>query len=222
MKTILTILLLITFAIPNANASVGLIADIHAGKEKVRINSNGSKVYPKKGEATFKKALKIMKKKGVEFVLVLGDNTNSNSVKYANKIKKVARSSKMTVLFAKGNHERKVFKYISKEDYYVREINGKKIMVLDTNYKDFNSLGDISPTQKEWIYENIEGVDIISMHHPISEDCKVSSRYQWLDDLIKSNGVQKVYSGHLHYDYQCGVYRGIGALTRSGYVLEEL
>lgn len=222
MKTLIAIVLMFLMYQPVGATSIGLISDIHSGKEKVRLNSSGSKVYPKKGEATFKKSLKVMKKKGVEFVLVMGDSTNSNSDKYAKGIKKIARSSKMTVLFAKGNHDKNGFRFLNENFYYLREINGVKIMVLDTNYTDLSSIGQIEPTQRQWVYDNIKGVDIIAMHHPVAENCVVNPRYQWIDDLVKENGVQKVYSGHTHTKYQCGVYRGVPALTTSGYVIDTL
>lgn len=219
MKFLLTVLVMFLICFP-AQASVGLISDIHAGSEKFRVNSSGSKVYPKKAEGVFKRSLKVMKQRGVEFVLVIGDSTNRDSSKYAKKIKKVSDKSGLIVIFARGNHDKQGFRAISREDYYLREINGKKIMVLDTNYTDLSSIGEISEAQRNWVYQNIEGVDIIAMHHPIAENCTVNPRYQWLDDLIKSNGVEKVYSGHTHTSYQCGVYRGIPALTTSGYVIE--
>jgi len=218
MKHLLITIALLLFAQP-VSADIGLISDMHVGKEKARKNSEGSYVYPKKALGEFKKTLKIMNGK-VDFVLVLGDSTNKKSSKYAKKVKRASRVSKVPIIWVKGNHEKNGFRYIFNETYYTREINGIKIMVLDTNHTDLSSIGQISETQKQWVYQNIEGVDVIGMHHPINQDARSMQRYAWLDELVKEHNIT-VYSGHIHRNQTEGNYHWIGALTTSGYVIDK-
>jgi predicted phosphodiesterase len=215
---LISLFALLSFTQP-VSADIGLISDLHVGSEKARKNSEGSYVYPKKALGEFKKTLKIMNGK-VDFILVLGDSTNKKSSKYAKQVKKASAISKVPVLFVKGNHDKDGFRYISKETYYTREINGVKIMVLDTNYTDLSSIGQISDVQRQWIYDNIEGVDVIGMHHPINQDARSMQRYAWLDELVKEHNIT-VYSGHIHRNQTEGNYHWIGALTTSGYVIDN-
>jgi predicted phosphodiesterase len=198
--------------------NVGLVSDIHYAGKDIRTNSEGQTVYPIKGKEKFSEALDQLK--DTSFILVLGDSLNNGSKKRARDLK--AEKSEVPVIWVKGNHDNDAFEILSPETYYKKRVGLTDIMVLDTNYQKKSSIGGISPEQKEWIEKNIEGVEIIAMHHPILENGEIIMDYEWLYHLIKKHKVKRVYSGHRHFSWQKDEFRGVGALTDTGFERENL
>ena len=200
-------------------ASYGIISDIHAGKEKIRKNNAQDVVYPNKAEGQFKSALKKMKGLGLDFVLVLGDNTNDDSSKYSKEVKKIADKSGIKVIFAKGNHDGKAFKYISGQNYYIRDIGGIRIIVLDTAEKLATSTGNLDLVQLQWLKSVIQDNSIVIQHHPVFDrNMNVLPQYKEEYELINANH-SKAYFGHWHTSWKKDNYQGVPALTSGGFII---
>jgi predicted phosphodiesterase len=203
MGVIIGAILMLMFRASICNAmEVGVIADIHAGKEGKR-KAGSSIVYPKLAINYFEKALKEMQGK-VDIVLVLGDNTNRGKKKYYKRLKKVENKYNMRVLWVKGNHDNKNFRYLyDKTNYYV-DFGDIRIVVLDTNTGDVNGNGGIN-SEGLVLYREVSKTDkkvVVAMHHPpmnkATKTCDWNSAYDWVKDA------DLILSGHWHKEITCG------------------
>lgn len=77
---------------------LGVVADIHAGSEKIRKTDTGNNTYPKKYKEFFPAALDEMKEAGVDLVLTVGDNTHKGVARFAEDLKKMAAEKDMEMI----------------------------------------------------------------------------------------------------------------------------
>ena len=90
---------------------VGFVADIHAGKEKVRNRvreGNGNIVFPKFYKLWLTRVFIWMKNDGADLVISLGDNVNTKENSDANDLAKFIKKKKVDVKWAKGNHDSRI------------------------------------------------------------------------------------------------------------------
>ena len=128
-KIIITIALLFPFV--THALSIGVISDIHAGKQKTR-KSGSSIVYPSKAVSYFDKALAQMNGK-VDFVVCLGDNAQSGEKKYYKRLKTIELKRKIKILWVKGNHDSKYFSILGPSTF-TYSVGSLKFSVIDTTY----------------------------------------------------------------------------------------
>ena len=198
----------------------GLISDIHACKEKIRTTGGYSAVYPRQALAKFQKALNEMKDK-VDFVIVLGDSVNRGNAAYAQKVKDIADASGMPIIWVKGNHDRKTFGIFSQQDYYYKDINGQRIIVLDNVEQHGNTIGSIDDAQLAWFKSVIQDNSIVVAHVPFfDKNLNVIPRYQVIVDLINQTD-SNAYFGHWHVAWKKDNFEGIPALTNSSYFIRS-
>lgn len=205
-KLIIIILLLLplqTFAL-----SVGVVSDLHVGSKKTRKTVN-STVYPSKAVSYFKKAVKKMK--GVDVIVVLGDNTQEGGAKYYKQLKKV--ENKIKVLWVRGNHDSNDFKYVSNKTNYYVDFDDVRIVVVDTNFANSSGNGRISPEGLRVFNEasQTEKKIVVAMHHPpmnkATRKCDWNPEYDWVKDA------DFILSGHWHSEVNCGQVKVFPALT---------
>jgi len=144
MKCLLFFLFIITPLNCCFALDIGVVADIHAGKQRKR-DTGTNVLYPRKGVGYFEKAVKRMRGK-VDLIVALGDNTNNGEIKYYyKKLRKVENKCKIPILWVKGNHDGKNFRYLSTANNYYRDFDNVRIIVLDTNSGYKNANGGIIP-----------------------------------------------------------------------------
>lgn len=193
----------------NKVLKIGVVTDIHAANDKVRMADGRPMGYPRKYSDYFPLALDEMKKEKVDFVLALGDNTNIGKPKYAESLMKIVREKKMDVIWVKGNHDRKkteVMKYfdVNDTDYY-RDMKDWRVVVLDTTKKDNSGYaGSFTDEQLNWLQEALKTDKkvVIAMHHTIwklNDFDNIYPVYENFEKIIsQSKNVKYVFSGHYH------------------------
>ena len=194
---------------------VGIIADIHADSQTIRSYDDktpGNIIYPVKYGELFPKALQEMKSEDVNFLVLLGDNTNDSSLKHARNLKTMIDNAGLEAFSVKGNHDNKeagVMETLgANERYYYRDKEDWRVVILDTNEEGNGSgSGGMSEDQLNWFRE-ISDADkkiIVFMHHPIfkrEEKEKVDPIYENFFQEIKGNKrIKYVISGHWHVSY---------------------
>ena len=183
----LTLLFLFPFS---ANAfSLGIASDIHAGGSSTATGSWGT-IYPSK----WKTYLKPLKTANPNYYLILGDNTSGN-INYARDLKIYLPER---VLWVKGNHDGDTFPVFSSKKYYYQDIEGWRIIVLDTSNGK-----KMSDTQKNWLKSilNTKQKKIVAMHHCIwGKDNLTDLEDEWkaLKPIFEKYKVNYVFSGHKH------------------------
>lgn len=208
---------------------IGVVADIHAGNEKIRTIDGVVYNYPREYKNLFTTTLREMKDENVDFVIAVGDNTNNGKNQYADTLVKIAKQEKMEIIWTKGNHDREatnVMKNFGVNDkyYYYADKGRWRIIVLDSSEIDPTNSGGISPEQMTWLKESLKTDKnvAISMHHPVYNEFdleKAHDGYAEFQKLIEESGnVKHVFSGHYHtVDFSKTVngveYRTIKALT---------
>lgn len=221
MKTILTVLLMFITLTANAHAYM-VISDVHSGSEKVRKGLHGRpNDYPKQGLKKWESALRQAVKRG-EIVFSLGDETNKRTTKYEKKMLKIARKYQLTIIYARGNHN-PVNSVLTPSPYYYQDINGKRIIVLNTNEALNTTAGGVSEEQLNWLKGVLDRPSIVLSHHPIFgiSNCDTLPQFQALKEVLDSQNVEQVLSGHLHLRRDCGKYKVFPALTSSGYTIHK-
>jgi calcineurin-like phosphoesterase family protein len=198
-----------------------VIADVHAGKEKVRKGMHGRpNDYPRQGVKNWESALKQAVKRGEKVVFSLGDETNRRETKYEKKLLKVAKKyPQLTILYTRGNHNPNN-SVLTPTPYYFQDIDGKRIVVLNTNEAVDTTAGGISQTQLDWLKEVIKDRQVIVLtHHPLFQirTCDVLPQFQALKEILDSQNIEQVLSGHWHLRQDCGKYHIFPALTAKGW-----
>lgn len=219
MKTILTVLVIFLALTANANAYM-VISDVHSGSEKVRKGLHGRpNDYPKQGLKKWESALKQAVKRG-EIVFSLGDETNKRTTKYEKKMLKIARKYPLTIIYTRGNHN-PVNSVLTPSPYYYQDINGKRIIVLNTTEALNTTDGGIGQTQLDWLRESLKTDKkvIIIQHHPVFnfKTCQVSPQFEELKKIEDNYNVEQVLSGHWHLRFDCGKYHTFPSLTSDGW-----
>jgi len=229
----------------NSPKKISWVTDIHADRFKRRTVDSGT-IYPKKYTEYLSKVFKKLKKQKINSVISTGDNTNSGDDNYADELMRITNEEKMDVIWVRGNHDNDEVMSIlgiTEKQYYFRDIENTRIIVLDsTEYEngEYDYFGGISQNQLEWLKKTIatEKKVIIAMHIPIFDEILKSSdidaskghfsgvgdlleRYVELEEIFrKNNNVTMVLSGHWHVAWQKeynGIsYYGQAALTRDG------
>lgn len=199
----------------NKMITIGVVTDIHAGNQDVRKEGleENNILYPINFEKNLKSALENMK--DCDYVLTLGDNLNSSSKKYAEKLKKTTDGFR--IIWTKGNHENdETFKLFHEPTNYYFIDKGKwRIIVLDNgnidhsvNYtkEEYIPRGYMEPEQVEWLKEALKTDHkiVISMHVPIFDRFNLGTIYpsqEYLARMFEESGnVKYVLAGHFHIE----------------------
>ena len=200
---LLEIILLFAFFLPLAcrGANIDFIADMHAGKWKRRIDSRGSIVYPARAIIEFRRRLINDANRKVDALVVLGDNTQDGSKKYARRLRDIAKRYGVKVIWVEGNHDSDdSFSIVSSRKYYFVDIKGTRIIVLDSTEKFPKSTGWIDSEQIQWLKKVITSNSIIAMHHPyIDSNGNYPNIYSEFRQVAKDI---PIYAGHLHCSYR--------------------
>lgn len=210
---VMVIIAIVFYANRTHAMQVGVVSDIHAGSLKTR-KAGTSIVYPSKAVSYFEKAVKEMKKKNVDVIIALGDNTQAGGKKYYKQLKAVENKYGIKVLWVKGNHDNyRDFKYVSNKTNYYADFGDTRIIVLDTNFANANGNGRITPEGLQ-IYEEASQTDkkvVVAMHHPpfnkATKTCDWNPEYDWV------NSADFILSGHWHIERDCGDFKVFPALT---------
>ncbi len=192
---------------------IGVVTDIHAGNQDTRKEGleENNILHPIDFEKNFGSALKQMK--DCDFILALGDNLNSSSKKYAEKLKKAAEE--YPVIWTKGNHENdETFKLFHElNNYYFVDKGNWRIIVLDNgninhsvDYQksEYIPRGYMEPEQVEWLKGALKTDKkiVVSMHVPIFDRFnpgKIYSDQEYLAKMFEESGnVKYVLAGHFH------------------------
>ena len=195
-----------------------VVSDVHSGSEKVRKGLHGRpNDYPKQGLKKWESALKQAVKRG-EIVFSLGDETNKRTTKYEKKMLKIARKYPLTILYARGNHN-PVNSVLTPSPYYYQDINGKRIVVLNTTEASNTTAGGVSEEQLNWLKGVLDRPSIVLSHHPIFglDNCDTLPQFRALKEVLDSPNVEQVLSGDLHLRRDCGKYKSFPALTSKGW-----
>ena len=203
MKRCLTTVILgalILFPAQCGALKVGIVSDIHAGKQKKR-TAGTSVIYPKKAVRYFERAVKKMQSKGVDLIISLGDTTNKGKKKYYKQLKKIEKKYGIKVLWVKGNHDDRDFSILGPENY-VYELNGMRFVVINTS--DCPKRKRIAGCMKDAPPKG----DIYLQHHaPL-----IKGTCDWRDDF-KNGKSDVIWSGHWHKEITCGNIKIFPALT---------
>ncbi|HPN54439.1 MAG TPA: metallophosphoesterase [Candidatus Moranbacteria bacterium] len=151
--------------------SLGIITDIHAGGSKDVERSEKNIMYPSR----YCINLERIKKSGVDYILSLGDNTLNGKESEAKKALKCMKG--YDVLWVKGNHDKEVaWQFFRTPNYYSKQIENWKIIVLDSSKIDPSSSGGFRDDQLEWLKKELNENDsndieniFIAMHHNVFE-----------------------------------------------------
>jgi predicted phosphodiesterase len=208
MKKLILLAILILFPLQAFAFKAGIISDIHAGKLSKR-KSGSSIVYPRKAVQYFERAVKEMKLKGVELIIVLGDNTHNGGKKYYKQLRKIENKYGIKTLWVHGNHSYKDDDYLAPRNYtYDKE--GIRFIILDTSVcpKEQKNAGCLDQSQVDFLHFNQTGNDVILQHIPplIPNTCEMRT------DFIAEEGF-RVFAGHFHKDKTCGNIRVFPPLT---------
>ncbi len=151
--------------------SLGIVADIHAGGSKDIIRSEKNVLYPNR----YCINLEGIKKSDVDYILTLGDNTQNGKESEAKRVLNCMRG--YDVLWTKGNHDKEVaWQLFKTPNYYSKQIENWKIIVMDSSKVNPNSSGGFLDEQLDWLKkelsendsEDIENI-FIATHHNIFE-----------------------------------------------------
>jgi 3',5'-cyclic AMP phosphodiesterase CpdA len=191
--------------------NIGVIADIHAGSQDLREEGMelNNILIPSNFEKNIKNALGKMK--GSDLIITLGDNLNSPSEKYLEKLKK--STSEYPLIWTKGNHDKKaLFSSLSPKNYYYLDKSNWRIIILDNTESDpKNSTrsniidhGFIDEAQFEWLKKSLETKRkvLVAMHIPMlerSDLSKIREDQKYLEQILENAGnVKYVLAGHFH------------------------
>lgn len=226
MKKYIVVLFLVAFLagtfinIPHASAiKVGLISDIHAGKNKIRDREGTNVVYPRKSLSSFKTALKKFEKEDIDVCLILGDNVDLGDKKYAKELQKIAKKRPFRILWLRGNHDStKSMRVLSQADYYIADIKDFRFIILDTSRKNGTSIGFLDDNQINWFKDalNTNKHVIVAMHHPPFTNKSFDTQYpykRFMEIVDESSNIKKIFTGHLHNGIEHGIVSVIVPLT---------
>lgn len=202
------ILVLFLFLFPSVASAqkIGWITDIHAGKNKKREVSKTNILYPKKYDKYLSKVFKKMKKQGITQVVATGDNTNLGEKKYAKKIVKLAKKYKMSVLWVKGNHDKKssmeTLEFSGSNYYKFKDYGNVRIIALNNTIVYNDRYGGLDDAQLGWLRRVLQTNKqvIVATHIPFLDgNGQFLPRYAEAEQIMKDSGnVQMVISGHYH------------------------
>lgn len=214
---------------------VALITDIHASSiddRSIGSEDLGNTVYPSKYPELFPKALEEIRNKGIDILIVLGDNTNDSSLKHAQNLKDMVENSGVETIWVKGNHDRKndVMRKLGPEgSYYFAEKENWRIIVLDTNEEgNVSREGGMGGKQIEWLKGALQTDKkvLIAMHHPVWDKAtitKIDPTYaSFVEGIEKSDNVEYVVSGHWHTSYWEREKEGIRYFGMPAFLLRDM
>ncbi|HSA08411.1 MAG TPA: metallophosphoesterase [Candidatus Moranbacteria bacterium] len=151
--------------------NLGIVADIHAGGSRDITRSEKNILYPNR----YCINLEGIKKSDVDYILTLGDNTLNGKESEAKKVLNCLKG--YDVLWTKGNHDKEVaWQLFGTPNYYSRQIENWKIIVLDSSKIDPSGSGGFLDEQLEWLEKELSENDsndieniFIATHHNIFE-----------------------------------------------------
>lgn len=191
--------------------TVGFIADIHAGDQKLRDDGEETSniLIPVNFERNVKTALENME--DADLIFTLGDNLNRPSKKNTKKLLELTRN--YPFYWTKGNHDDSddFNEFLSSKNYYLKDKGRWRFIVLD-NYSTFPDItgksehgrGYVDEKQLAWLKKSLKTKKdvIIMMHVPIFERyelSKVRPELQYLEDIFASSkNIKHILSGHFH------------------------
>lgn len=152
--------------------SLGIVTDIHAGGSRDIKRSEKNILYPSR----YCTNMDRLKKSGVDYILTLGDNTLNGKKSEAEKILNCLKD--YDVLWTKGNHDKEIaWQLFKTPNYYSRQIENWKIIVLDSSKIDPSGSGGFFDEQLEWLKKELSENDsddieniFIAVHHNVFEN----------------------------------------------------
>lgn len=192
---------------------IGIVTDIHAGKNGISRKSEynrQNKILSSRYKPLFRKVITRIRQEGGEMIFTTGDNTSEGKKVHANNLLKIAKDTKMTTFWSKGNHDGgKVAKLLFPNgNYYFTQKDNWRIIVLDSNEgENNNTKGGLGQPQMDWLRARIEETDkniLIVMHHPIfmlrsGFMDQIYPEYEELERVFSQSGkVKYVIAGHVH------------------------
>lgn len=206
----------IVWSVPLLNPktiTIGVITDIHAGNQDRRTEGleSNNVLLPANFEKNLGSALSKMK--NYDFILTLGDNLNTSSKKYTQRLLEMTQDYPM--IWTKGNHDTdKMFRLFHQpHNYYYVDKGRWRIIVLDNgnidhsvDYAkgDYIPRGYMEPEQVEWLKEALKTDKkiVVAMHVPVFDRFNTDSIYpnqQYLVKMFEDSGnVKYVLAGHFH------------------------
>lgn len=149
----------------------------------------------------------------IDFISITGDLVHDGSAEDYKNLKLLVEDNipfGFPVFYCLGNHDDKknyyqgFFNSENKSDSldYMEEINGYRLIFLDTSVDDFHE-GAITDAQVDWLEEIVkeksEAGTLLFMHHPLvwngEKTTEVSDR---LFAILANSDVISIHSGHLH------------------------
>lgn len=189
------------------------LSDTHILKDYSKSNMKElfEKVVDRKEKLS--NVLNDLDKQELDFIIISGDIVHEGNKEDYECLKGILDNNiqNTKVIMSLGNHDRKkafseVFlgEALEKSYYYVEDIKGLRIVVLDSAVLG-REAGEISKEQEEWLREVLstkskEGT-IIVLHHPIAWEneafsIKVSEEFKY---VLKGSDVIGIFCGHTHY-----------------------
>jgi 3',5'-cyclic AMP phosphodiesterase CpdA len=192
---------------------VGVITDIHAGHAKIRDYHKFTPrniIYPRQYKPYLSKVIKNFQSQGVEAIVLNGDATSSDSLKYAQQVKKMVNSVGIENFWVAGNHEGKkiIRTYFTQGNYYFTDRSGWRLIFLDSSTSGKPAtMGGVDQVQMDWLRATIAdapGSVVVFMHHPLfmlrsGIPDGLYAGYADLENIFSESGkVKYVISGHVH------------------------
>lgn len=199
-KILFIIIFLLAF--PVRAETVGWISDIHAGKEKDKVNMDSRIVYPNMYQSLLKKTIRIFRVKGIKNVIITGDIIESKK-SYRRKVLNIFKKKRIKVIAVDGNHDG------MKMNYFTKDVGNTRVVVLDTNYcGPEKSSGGICPAQLRWLNYvlNTNKDVLIASHQPIFDHRNGYGLFPIYNDFKRTiefhQNVKMMISGHQHKEHQ--------------------
>lgn len=162
----------------------------------------------------FVKILKFAeaKKDELDFLLITGDLVHEGDLADYEHYKAIIEEhTSLPVHLCLGNHDTAAFwkvfhnKDSEEELYYTKEINGYRLIVLDSSH-DKSGTGAVSEVQLNWLKDELktdsENGTIVAVHHPLDKKQSMGghslTNTDELLEALKSDDVIAVLSGHIH------------------------
>ncbi|MFA5871396.1 MAG: metallophosphoesterase [Parcubacteria group bacterium] len=190
---------------------IGWVTDIHAGNAEKKKKSKINVFYPRYFRKYFLEVSRELKSQGIKTLVISGDSTDyGKQVRYAKRIRSIARRNGLELIWARGNHDDKslVKRFMkTEENYYYLDRYGWRIVVLDTSEKLAAVTGGMGPAQKNWAEDLIEDTEepiLVVMHHPIfdKQDSDIYESYRDMESAFSNDGkVEIVLAGHWHFEF---------------------
>ncbi len=199
---------------------MGEIRFAHLSDTHVRVDHSESSLnlvfrQLRKPNDNLKDVLNELKALKLDFIIISGDLVHEGDKEDYECLKKILEESTkdIPVFLALGNHDRKdAFRAVfsnensdstSSRFYYSAEIEGLRIIVLDSSAPD-SGMGSVDNVQLEWLEKKLgkpgDKGSIIVMHHPVAwpDNLLAVKRSDRLLKILRASDVIGIFCGHTH------------------------